>query len=149
MIDPYDRDSLKDLHQRVLAAGASEVDADIIIECAVTLYRESRYEESLEVLHGAMVIEPEHPRAWRLAGSLFENLDRIDDALAAYETALELNEEDWSTSIALAKLYASKRQFPRAQRLLEWLLGEVAPGTDIYVRALKLKLDLDKEAGHA
>lgn len=149
MIDPYDIERLKGLHKTALESGAAQIDADLIIDCAETLIGSERFDESLTVLHGALVIEPDHPRAWALSGNVFEKLRREEDARAAYEIALSHDEEDWTTSIALAELYTRNEETSKAMALLVWLLGEVEDGLDVYARAIELKHALEQKRGQA
>jgi len=149
LIDPYDIRSLKILHETAWRSGAGEIDTDVIIRCAEKSLRDARYDEALTILHGALVIEPDHPRAWALCGHAFENLGRDDDAQAAYEYALDHDEEDWPTTLALAALYARNQQSDRAHDLLVWLLGEVEEGPGIHAQAIELKHVLDEQRGRS
>lgn len=62
----------------------------------------------------ALLIEPHQPDAFALLGAGLTKLERFDEAIAAFESALEYGDTNPSTRALLGKAYAAKGQLGQA-----------------------------------
>ncbi len=124
-----------DLERRVLelydaAAAFPAARFEARLRAAHVLFRAQRYGEGLAILEAAGVV-PEDPalRYYRhlLRGQLLQGLDRLDDAAAAFEAALEAWPGAQSARVALLSLQVHRGQADAAAAVAESVL--VAPDT--------------------
>ena len=146
MLDVSDRESLFAMHNAALAAGAEEVDVDVLVSCAMSALRQSSYDNAQAILEAAMLVDPDHAQVWSLIGMVAERQGRDHDARTAYETALGLDEDDPVTAMALAGLYARCGLGAQAGGLCHWLLGEADDAPEIRARAAALIKTLEGNA---
>ena len=149
MIDISDRARLSELAEAASTAGAAAVDVDTVIACAATALRAHSFDNALTILEAALILDPDHPRAWAMAGLALERLEREDEARSAYEAAIGLDDGDLVTALSLAGLYARRGEQDRARALVTWLLGEVEDAPRIRSAAVALARSLSTGEGQA
>jgi Flp pilus assembly protein TadD len=74
-----------------------------------------------QLVQSALIVSPEHQRSWALAGAIADRLGDIAAARDAYRRALELEDTDDVTTLALAQLHASVGEWREAEGLASWL----------------------------
>jgi tetratricopeptide (TPR) repeat protein len=85
-------------------------------------YDKGRFESAASRFRAAIAGEPRHVRAWDNLGLCYEALNRMDDAAAAYETAVAANREEPTPSawppLNFAGLLRRQGALERAESLL-------------------------------
>jgi len=66
--------------------------------------------------------DAENPRAWALLGAVWEALQRPEDAEDAYEQALNRDDRDLPSALALVRLYQARGRLKEAQALRTFAL---------------------------
>jgi Flp pilus assembly protein TadD len=117
-----DLDHLSDLMGADQIRRLAGDEADVLVSCASASMRVSAYEEALAIVRAALTIDPEHPRAWALAGISLEKLGRPLEAKSAYATALLHDDHDPFTAVALARLHIAGGHIAKARALLDWVV---------------------------
>jgi Flp pilus assembly protein TadD len=144
MIDVTDRSRLLELHAAADRAGARELDPDVLLSCATAALRARTFDVAQSILEASLVVDPDHPRAWALMGIVLERTGREDDARAAYETAISLDDQDFVTALSLAQIYARHGDRDRARSLVLWLISEIEDAPEIRKRAVELRRAIDE-----
>ena len=70
------------------------MDAEQRIERAQQLFESSQWDEALEQIDRALDINPSNGSWWSSKGFLLDHLERYEEAIEAYESALEHDPED-------------------------------------------------------
>lgn len=96
-------------------------EAEQHIERAQMLSESQRWEEALEELEGALVINPNNPSWQAQRGFLLEELERWEEAADAYETALSLEPGEPEVTVALGNAWTHLGRFGQALELFEEL----------------------------
>jgi tetratricopeptide (TPR) repeat protein len=65
----------------------------------------------------AVAMSPRLPIVHRSLGRLYHSLGRLDEAIAAYETALTINEQDVEAMLRLGEVYSRREDYERAKEL--------------------------------
>ncbi len=73
-----------------------------------------RYEEILPVTDGLLRVEPSNAEAWELRGRALEKLDRREEAVAAYEKALDSDAEAHGALVALCRIHVDAGEDAKA-----------------------------------
>jgi len=89
-------------------------EAEQRVERAQQLSESQRWAEALAEIDAALAINP-HNASWHAQrGCLLEELDRLEEAVDAYATSIDLDSEDRDISMALGVALARLGQFTRA-----------------------------------
>lgn len=104
-------------------------DAKLLEQKAFGLYwKTERYEEAAEAVERALRIDVSSAGAWNLYGTICSALNRVDEAIAAYQRAIRLEPEDPTYHQNLASTFAENADRPeealvsidRALALRDW-----------------------------
>lgn len=93
------------------------------------------YEKALSLLGMGIELSPEDPQLHAMAGSLLVALNQEGEAEAALQRALELDADNFSALVNLAKLRIQNREYERARGLVDRLM-EIA-GQRLSIMTLK------------
>ncbi len=77
-----------------------------LIGLAQALYQAKRYTEALAVVEAVIKHEPKNAFAYRLMGLIYAEQHRLNDAVTAFQKAIELNPQDVDAKLMLARAYA-------------------------------------------
>lgn len=122
------------------------------------LFTHGRYVESIAPIEQVVRLVPDNPRGWRLLGNAFFNLDRFDDAAAAYRRSLEIQPNAHAYNNLATVLYymgqndAAIEAFERATAMMpayaiawgnlgsacRWIPGHLDRARDALERAIAL-----------
>jgi Flp pilus assembly protein TadD len=103
--------------------GVSGKEPDVLVSCATASLRVNAFEDALAILRAALMIDPEHARAWSLMGNALEKLGELDTARSAYATALLYDDQDPTTALALARIHLASGRAGKARALIEWVVS--------------------------
>jgi tetratricopeptide (TPR) repeat protein len=78
---------------------------DAYLEKAIALYDLKRYSEAATVLEQAVTLQNNYDKGYYYLGRCFEKMNKIDDAVEAYEMALHYDPNYIEAKDALAKLH--------------------------------------------
>ncbi len=105
-----------------------------LLGLAEALYRAKRYTEALAVIDAYLQREPNNGYAYRLKGLIYSEQRRLNEAVAAFQKAIEINPQDVDAKLFLAHAYAmNEGTFPEAVNAYRQVL-EAQPD-NIEVRA--------------
>ncbi|MEO8605692.1 MAG: tetratricopeptide repeat protein [bacterium] len=84
-----------------------------------TVVRNSVFADSLRLAQDTAAKVPRHWRAFSQLGDAFLDRKRVDEAIAAYETSLQLNPGQGAARVSLGSQYVQRKQYDDAARVLE------------------------------
>jgi Flp pilus assembly protein TadD len=123
MFDSSDLDHLADLAGAERLVGISGEEADVLVSCASASLRVNALADALAILRAALQIDREHARAWSLMGLALEKLGDLEQARAAYASAMLYDDRDPTTALALARIHLASGRHGKARALLEWVVA--------------------------
>jgi tetratricopeptide (TPR) repeat protein len=115
-----------------MAASISPTSLDArfgVIESQIDLADFAAAKEGIEEL---MASHPEDYRVHHLRGRLSASLESFDDAVAAYEKAIEINPAHLPSYLELASLYFESEQISKAMALLEEAKSRLPPTANLH-----------------
>lgn len=77
-------------------------------EIAFVLYENKEYNESLEYIEKALLLEPNNPNFLAFNGKTLKKTNKLDEAIYAYKRAIELNFEHAQIYYNLGRIYYDK-----------------------------------------
>lgn len=98
---------------------AKKRDPGTLNDLAYVLARQKQYDEALSLIEECMRITDLKGAAWSTYGLILLQLNRLDEAETALQSALSENPESAETQLNLAQLYARKGQKAEALKLAE------------------------------
>ena len=114
-----------------------------IAELSMQLYRDA---DALSYAKKATELGPGDAQAQLRLAEVLEKRDQIDQAVAAYERALELNDRLWKVHFVLARLQLRRGEYARAARLYREVIRR-APEEELVVDAARRAIDLEEYLG--
>ncbi len=108
------------------------INPETLFELGEAYFLAAEWQQGLEWFSKLVEVEPTNVHAWTDIGTSHYNLDRPEDAKAAWQTALELAPEDPQLHYNMGFLYANAEppDFEAANR--EWqMVLDLAPGTQL------------------
>jgi Flp pilus assembly protein TadD len=123
MFDASDLDHLADLAGAERLLGVTGEEADVLVSCATSSIRVHAHEDALSLLRAALMIDPEHARAWSLMGTALEKVGQLEAARSAYAKALLHDDQDPTTALALARIHLAAGRFGKARALIDWVVS--------------------------
>ena len=88
---------------------------------AVKAIKKEDYAKAIDLLNSVLDKNPKNANAWNYMGYSLRNLERYDDALAAYEKALAIKPKHKGALEYLGELYLQTDQLDKARVQLEKL----------------------------
>lgn len=126
------------------AAGLGLIGEDLnmaLRQEADILIRRNQFAEALAVLDRALQADPDQPRSLGMRGYALERLNRVPEALAAYERAAQLRDR-WSQT-HLGQIYLQGQGVaPDHRRAAQWLALAAEAGDEEAKKALRQHPDL-------
>jgi len=114
-----------------------------IADLSLQLYRDA---DALSYAEKALSLgAPDAAGELRLA-EVFERRDQIDDAVAAYRKALQIDDRQWRTYFTLARLQLRRGQPTEAARLYREVIRR-APDEEMVLDATRRAIDLEEYLG--
>lgn len=82
--------------------------------------RDSQYEQALTVLNEGLAINGRNPRAWLRLGQLYQQMSRYDEAVTAYDTAVQQDTAGstapaWNVDMIIANMLMQKGDLAEAE----------------------------------
>ncbi len=111
------------LREARIARDLDPLSAAVVSTVASVQYYARRYDEALELLREIVGLHPEFPNAHLDLGRVCEELGRLDEAEAAFHTAIALTGADPLASGPLGHLYARRGERDRALAVAERMLA--------------------------
>ncbi len=96
-----------------------EVEAHTLFLQANFLHSRGRPEEALKIYRKLLSIKSDHQVAWERMGNAYRELMRYDEAIDAYQKAIELDRDDPSSYYNLSATFARQR---KREKMLEMLV---------------------------
>jgi Flp pilus assembly protein TadD len=146
MFDASDLDHLADLAGAERLLGVNGEEADVLVSCASSSIRVNAFDDALAILRTALLIDPEHARAWSLMGNALEKLGRLDAARSAYAAALLHDDRDPTTALALARIHLAEGRFGKARAMIDWVVSRFPDSKHARQQAASLLLRVETEA---
>ena len=106
---------------------------------AFDLFWQGSFAEAVPAFRQAVAANPRMLDGWDYLGRSLQSLGRIDEALAAYETALEVSGGDPDYALAVAAMQLELGQVERALATIRWARSAGQPSPDV-LRQLALRL---------
>ncbi len=106
----------------------------VMVPLAVAYLRTNRFEAGKELLLAAIEIEPNHSMAHKYLGFAYVSVWAIDDAIASYQRAVQIDPVDWAARTGLGVAYMRKADVSKddsftAKGLAQWQRSlEIRPG---------------------
>ncbi len=102
--------------------------------------KQEDFEKALEEFQTATIIDPENPDAFNNLGYVYTNLDRLDDALAAYDKVFELAPDNVPAKINSGVIFFKRDEFQKAADIFgEVLQAEPANKSALTMRGRSLE----------
>ncbi|HMA04450.1 MAG TPA: tetratricopeptide repeat protein [Methanomicrobiales archaeon] len=102
-------------------------DADYLYEVSLELSDAGKFESAIDLLTKALILRPQFPVAWYQKGVCQVQLDKVDDALASYDTCLNhdpYHAEAWFNRGMLLKKQGQHEEGDRSvKRAIDLCLG--------------------------
>ncbi len=114
-----------------------------IAELSLMLYRDA---DALTYAKKAIELGPSDAHAQLRLAEVYEKRDQIDEAVAAYERALELNDRLWKVHFVLARLELRSGEYAKAARLYRDVIRR-APEEELVIDAARRAIDLEEYLG--
>lgn len=98
-------------------------DRDLQVELAFVLMQQNRPEvlpEAVALLQAVIASGQRQVEAYTWLGRIYENQNRLEDAMAAYQKAVQLQPSFENVSIALGRLYLKKGKTQEGERLVHF-----------------------------
>ena len=117
---------------------------EVMLAMALAYINDGRYEQAKEQLASLINARPDSNTAYQYLGYCNLKLQQVDDALAAYAKAIELNDRDWQAHRGLGVAYmlksmADKDDSLKQQAVQQWQRSlEVKPDQPTRGELLKL-----------
>ena len=80
----------------------------------VALMRQGEPAKAAEMFREALALQPDQAESWGKLGEAYAKLDRVDEAIEAYERGHVLRPENWRYPAQLGVLWMRKKDFERA-----------------------------------
>ena len=81
---------------------------------SVALYGRQNYEDSLNAIHRALLIEPNASMYYNTLGNVYLAISQFEDAIYAYETAIEKDNSNSYPYLGLSQVYLRQSQIEKA-----------------------------------
>jgi len=114
-----------------------------IAALSLELYRDN---DALAYAQKAIALGPADAQAQLRLAEVLEKRDQIDQAVAAYQRALELDDRQWKARFTLARLHLRRGEHAAAARLYREVLRR-APDEELVVDAARRAIDLEEYLG--
>lgn len=95
-----------------------------LLEIAARGERQGDYADARDLLHGLLVLDRQHAKAWALLGRVERHLGQPEEARAALSMALQLADHDFDSALELAEVNVQLGQHDSAEALLTWVALE-------------------------
>ena len=132
------KDELLAAHANLKAADGAVSRSGDLVAAARTLLKIRRWPEAIAAARGAIALEPDDSRGWALCGAALHGAGRLVEAVEAYTCALNLDDRDLLTSLALATAHLALDEADQAEALASWVLLREESGPGIRERAVRL-----------
>lgn len=86
-----------------------------LFDKATDAWKAKEYQQAGDYYQQAIKAYPKYDAAYNNLGVVYMKLDRVDDATAAFETAVKLNEKDADADRNLARVLIRKGDYPKAE----------------------------------
>jgi Flp pilus assembly protein TadD len=110
-----------------------EVEVQTLFLQAGFNHTQGKDEDALRLFRKLLALRPDHQIAWVKMGTVLRDLSRIDEALEAFQKAIDLDPEDASARYHMASAYARQRD---REKMLEALALAVKKDGDFKDEAL-------------
>ena len=103
---------------------ASQMDDAVYLkkELANAYIKAKDYSRALEILEKIATQSPDHFDTWLLMGGIYQAMDKMDQAISSYETALKLKPDKENIYLLIAELYQKNEQLDHAKDIYERLI---------------------------
>ena len=154
--DPKQADAWDDLgrayaslgeHEEAIAAFRKQIELDAFHksanqDLAAELQATGKFDEAVAAYRRQLEITPFNNSTHKSLGLLLAEHNRDADAIKELEAAASKPPEDPEVKMALARLYAKSGDTAKSEALIKSVTGAAsAPGTDLYVSALRDDID--------
>ena len=100
------------------AAGVDESDPDALFLAAKTAVSDNDYPQAEQYLYQAIALRPKTPLLHHQLGTVLAQQGHTAEAIAAYQTALTLDDSRLTTASSLSRLYIQQGNVAAAQTIL-------------------------------
>jgi tetratricopeptide (TPR) repeat protein/HEAT repeat protein len=114
-----------------------------IAELSLQLYRDA---DAMVYAKKAIALGPNDAQAQVRLAEVLEKRDLVDEAVAAYERALQLDDRLWRADFALARLRLRRGEYAQAARLYREVIRR-APEEELVLDAARRATDLEEYLG--
>ncbi|MCC7072387.1 MAG: tetratricopeptide repeat protein [Deltaproteobacteria bacterium] len=120
-----------------------------LVAAAASAAQAQQWDDAAALAQAALAIDANAPRAWALVGMAHEAKGELEQARAAYERAVSLDDMDLATSLACARVQARLGALGPARALASYVLLKEHNAPSLRAEAAALVKSLAEQEGRA
>jgi tetratricopeptide (TPR) repeat protein len=121
------------------------------LELANLLLIKKEETKALDLIHQVLVSHPDHIKALSMAGRIYQQQNKLEEAVVVYEKVLQRRPADQGTYLVLGRIYWNTNRFSDAERVFELMTDQLPESYAAYyfygkALAAQGKLDMAEKA---